>query len=509
MCAVGVDPTSNTLIDCLGREVYFHGVNVVVKGPPWYPVMDEFNVTWSLAKEDMQLLQSWGMNIVRLGVMWPGASPAPDVINSTYLTLMHNLTQQLATYNIFTLVDCHQDSLATRFCGEGLPLWANPEVPEGQGFPWPLEAPWPVDNVTGIPSPELCAKYGWPEYEVTKAAGVGYQSLYTNMQGFQDQFSLFWQAVARTFRDLPSVVGYELLNEPWAGDVLADPLLLIPGVADRQNLQPMYDRLATDIAQVDPTHLVFFESVTWDDIFPVGFNHTPGGPERAAYSALSYHYYEPPNLDAPSHFAQRASDIQRLGCGGMLTEFSLGVQSDSDVQSFRTTTDLCDAHRQSWIGWDYKGYDPITGSGDCLWFSNGTLNELNIREAARTYAQVVAGRVANMTFNASSGVFDLRFNPLTQATRRPAHSPFAAPNPVPLEDASQSLIYVNLQFHYPNGFTVRITPPGAASYTTQTFPAPIPMATAWGLVTVNTNTTALAVGDLTAASVIEVLITPR
>ena len=31
---------------------------------------------------------------------------------------------------------------------------------------------------------------------------------------------------------------YELLNEPWPGDTLADPLLLLPGVADKRNLQP-------------------------------------------------------------------------------------------------------------------------------------------------------------------------------------------------------------------------------------------------------------------------------
>ena len=37
------------------------------------------------------------------------------------------------------------------------------------------------------------------------------------------------------------VLGYEIMNEPWCGDVYEDPTLLMPGVADRRYLQPMYD----------------------------------------------------------------------------------------------------------------------------------------------------------------------------------------------------------------------------------------------------------------------------
>ena len=36
-----------------------------------------------------------------------------------------------------------------------------------------------------------------------------------------------------------NVLGYEIMNEPWCGDVYEDPTLLVPGVADRRYLQPM------------------------------------------------------------------------------------------------------------------------------------------------------------------------------------------------------------------------------------------------------------------------------
>jgi endoglycosylceramidase len=49
------------------------------------------------------------------------------------------------------------------------------------------------------------------------------QSLYDNEQQIQDHFAQFWAQVAQRFKDNPYVLGYELLNEPWAGDVYRHP----------------------------------------------------------------------------------------------------------------------------------------------------------------------------------------------------------------------------------------------------------------------------------------------
>jgi hypothetical protein len=48
-----------------------------------------------------------------------------------------------------------------------------------------------------------------------------------------------------------------------AGDIYADPLLMVPGVAGSTNLLPLYDNLNAAIRAVDDTHLVFYEPVTW------------------------------------------------------------------------------------------------------------------------------------------------------------------------------------------------------------------------------------------------------
>ena len=65
---ISVDPDRQMLIDSLGRERFFHGTNVVYKGPPFHPEIEGYgpNTYW---EEDMKLLQSLGLNSVRLGMI--------------------------------------------------------------------------------------------------------------------------------------------------------------------------------------------------------------------------------------------------------------------------------------------------------------------------------------------------------------------------------------------------------------------------------------------------------
>ena len=56
-----------TFVDADGREVFFHGVNAIVKGPPWIPSTDVWDGETSLTDKDFDDLQSLGLNVIRLG----------------------------------------------------------------------------------------------------------------------------------------------------------------------------------------------------------------------------------------------------------------------------------------------------------------------------------------------------------------------------------------------------------------------------------------------------------
>ena len=49
---------------------------------------------------------------------------------------------------------------------------------------------------------------------------------------------------AAEFKDTPGIIGFEIMNEPFAGDIFAQPELVLPGVAGQRNLQKMHDAVA-------------------------------------------------------------------------------------------------------------------------------------------------------------------------------------------------------------------------------------------------------------------------
>lgn len=62
--------------------------------------------------QDLDDLQAWGFNVVRLGVMWSAVETAPGVYNTTYLGIMRDLVQRMAARGIYTIVDAHQGACA-------------------------------------------------------------------------------------------------------------------------------------------------------------------------------------------------------------------------------------------------------------------------------------------------------------------------------------------------------------------------------------------------------------
>ena len=88
-----------------------------------------------------------------------------------------------------------------------------------QNFPWPFDDKWPIDPETGYPYDEDCAKHTWSDYYFTEAASAAFQILYNNTDGLLDDWADFWKRTAQGFEKYDSVIGYELINEPWAGDI--------------------------------------------------------------------------------------------------------------------------------------------------------------------------------------------------------------------------------------------------------------------------------------------------
>jgi endoglycosylceramidase len=94
-------------LDKFGRHLIFHGVNVVYKVPPYLPDTDDFDGDTSLTEQDMADLAAWGINFVRLGVMWEAVEKEAGVYDLDYLDKVQTLINKLGEHGIYTLVDAH------------------------------------------------------------------------------------------------------------------------------------------------------------------------------------------------------------------------------------------------------------------------------------------------------------------------------------------------------------------------------------------------------------------
>ena len=107
--------------------------------------------------------------------------------------------------------------------------------------------------------------------------------------------------IAKRFSSFDNVLGYELINEPWAGDVYKHPDLLLPGRTEKQYLEPMYAHLHKAIREVDDEKIIFYEGLTID-YWPSGFSQGPGGAAYNDRQAYAYHIYCPLQVLMPRLF---------------------------------------------------------------------------------------------------------------------------------------------------------------------------------------------------------------
>jgi endoglycosylceramidase len=166
---ISIDVATRNFVDSAGRTHIFHGMNAVYKIAPWYPATTGFDSTTTLSRIDAKNLKSWGFNLVRLGVMWPGVEPTQGNYNSSYLDAINTIVENLAAEDIYVILDFHQDIWHRKFCGEGVPDYVyelcKSSEPEGMApFPQPaVNATYPLDE-DGNPTLEACLSESFITY---------------------------------------------------------------------------------------------------------------------------------------------------------------------------------------------------------------------------------------------------------------------------------------------------------------------------------------------------------
>ncbi len=275
-------------VDSNGRQIIFSGINFISKEP-------SHNYMPPQNQETFESFKKWGFNCIRLGIIWDGLEPEPGKYNEEYLLEIDKRIQWAEDNEIYVFLDMHQDLYGAKF-SDGAPDWAT--LDEGQ--PHYSGAVW-SDSYLISPAVQTAFDNFWKN--TPAADGVGLQDHYANL----------WNHIAKRYANNTTVIGYDIMNEPFLGSSAnyimpqmlgayaqvmveftgqapptAEELMAMWGdeesrlkalelVATKERyskivdavyelnadfeknlLQPMYQKMADAIREVDKKHILFF-----------------------------------------------------------------------------------------------------------------------------------------------------------------------------------------------------------------------------------------------------------
>ena len=179
-------------VDAEGRQVLLHGLNVISKSK------DESYLSWH-GSDEFAAMRRWGMNCVRLGIIWDGVEPEPGRYDDAYLEGVAKRVAWAAENGLYVFLDMHQDLYSVLY-SDGAPEWATLH----EGKPHAKGAVW-SDSYMISPAVQTSFDNFWANKPAADGVGI------------QDHYAAAWRHVAKRFADNPTVIGYDLMNEPFPG----------------------------------------------------------------------------------------------------------------------------------------------------------------------------------------------------------------------------------------------------------------------------------------------------
>ncbi len=179
-------------LDSAGRQLTLHGINVINKDAGTEYVC-------AITEEVYRKMNRWGFNVVRLGILWDGLEPEPGKYNAKMFECLDRNIAWARKYGIYVLLDMHQDLYSVKY-SDGAPLWAtlNEGKPNRKGDTW-------SDAYLLSPAIQTAFDNFWKNAPAPDGTGI------------QDHYAALWKKIAERYAKDPTVIGYDLMNEPFPG----------------------------------------------------------------------------------------------------------------------------------------------------------------------------------------------------------------------------------------------------------------------------------------------------
>lgn len=191
-----------------------------------------------------------GINCVRLLFSWSKLEPVRGQYNQAYINELKHFIEVAATYNIYILLDMHQDAWGKYIVS---PSTVTCDYPN-RG--WDGAPDW----ATITDSASTCTTDG--SRESAPAVVYAFENFWSNTNTIQDACISAWNALVKQTAGYSNVVGYDLINEPGLGT---------KSLAEESDMLALfYKKTINTIRDAENEtnsfhHIIFFEvSVTWN-----------------------------------------------------------------------------------------------------------------------------------------------------------------------------------------------------------------------------------------------------
>ncbi len=256
----------------------------------WHEYRDQY-----IAQKDIELIRRAGFNSVRIPLHHKFFVPG----NNEGFALLDRVVEWSREAGLYVIFDLHS--------APGGQTGAN--IDDSWGYPWLYDSP-----------------------------------------GEQQKTIAIWQRVAEHYRDNPTVLGYDLLNEP----IPHYPALNVL----KPKLEPLMKRITHAIREVDTNHVIIATGAAWDSDFSIlGEPFDPN-------SMYTFHkYWMPPVQESIQQYVDYR---QRYNVPIWLGES--GENKDEWIAQFVA---LLEKNNIGWAFWPYKKMDqtscPVTFDRPPYW----------------------------------------------------------------------------------------------------------------------------------------------
>ncbi|MFF5974363.1 cellulase family glycosylhydrolase [Streptomyces sp. NPDC012769] len=377
------------LADSHGRALTLRGWNVEDKTNRGEAALS------AITEKHFRDMRAKGFNFARLLVFWDDLEPRPGHYSRDYLRKIERVLDWAEKHEVRVLIDAHQDVFGPAFGHRGIPEWAT----RTDGLPF---TPHPDD---------WFAEYFEP------AVQRAFTHLYEDPDLRAAQARM-WRVLAERFRDHPAVLGYDLINEPMGELREGEDLPTAARRIEREQLTPMYNRLADAVRSADRDGWVFVEPT------PIVGEGVPTGLGRIDDPKVVYapHFYNT-GMEAGADYDPAARWIENYEQAVTLypKEYKVpvvvgewGPLNNSLPNMNRFYRDAMASLGRYGSGW--AGYVWCYGGGYCAVDGSGTFRT-NKELTAEPYAEAVAGTVRSSSYDSGAGVYRLEYDSARRGPR--------------------------------------------------------------------------------------------